>query len=131
MTLENAADRLKDAIRAAFIELLPPDQWKAMVETELRRFMSSSRDTYSNNGKPSAFSELCEGVFREYVKAELKAMLATPEWQQQWSADGKQLLSDAVKDWLTRHQQELVISTVQALAGQAAQSVLSTLQFQR
>jgi hypothetical protein len=63
-------------------------------------------------------------VLSEYVKAEVKACLQSGEWQGKWGNDGRQQISEAVKAWCTEHSKSLIESTVQALAGSAAQQLV-------
>jgi hypothetical protein len=78
VTLEKAAEHLKDKIRTAFVELLPEEQWKEMVS----------------------------------------------KWQGKWSIDGQSQISEAINSWLTANSKALIESTVQALAGRAAQNLI-------
>lgn len=128
VTLENAADQLKAKIRSAFVELLPEEQWKEMVAAELKRFAepTTERNYHGSTTNPSGLSKLCHEVFTEHIKAELKALLASPEWQTVWTNQGYSL-PVAIKSWLTENSTRLIESTVQALAGQAAQRVLESM----
>ena len=129
VTLENAAEQLKSKIRTAFVELLPEEQWKEMVTAELKRFTetTSRYDTYASKHieQPSEFGKLCKEVFSEHLKAEIKALLVSKEWQGQWGNTGREQISDAIGAWLTANAKPLIESTVQALAGQAAQQLVS------
>lgn len=133
VTLENAAEQLKTKIRTAFVELLPEDQWKAMVAEELKRFTQETREqTYAGGPYrtvPSAFSVICHEVFSAHIKSEIKGMLSSPEWQQQFGASGRAQASEAVKEWLTANSKQLIESTVQALAQGAAQQLINGMRF--
>lgn len=128
VTLENAADQLKAKIRMAFVELLPEEQWKAMVTAELKRFTEDKpamRDGYGNwQPGGSEFSKICRDVFTEHIKNEIRALVCSPEWHGSWGPDGKQKISEAIKSWLTDNSQQLVQATVQAMIGQAAQQLV-------
>lgn len=128
VTLENAAEQLKAKIRTAFVELLPDEQWKEMVAAELKRFTgpTMTRDNYSarSTETPSAFSKICSEVFSEHIKAEIKATLASADWQGKWGNNGKEQISEAIGVWLTANSKALIESTVQALAGSAAQQLV-------
>ncbi len=129
VTLENAAEQLKSKIRTAFVELLPEEQWKEMVTTELKRFTEhkpAERDGYGNwRPEGSEFSKICREVFTEHIKTEIKSLLNGPEWHSAWGNDGRQQISSAIKAWLTEHSVSLIQATVQAMAGQAAQHIVS------
>lgn len=127
VTLENAADQLKAKIRMAFVELLPEEQWKAMVMAELKRFTTDTteRDWNGNHKRvPSAFESICREVLTEHTKNEIRALVCSPEWHGSWGPDGKQQISEAIKSWLTDNSQQLVQATVHAMIGQAAQQLV-------
>lgn len=124
VTLENAAEQLKLKIRNAFVELLPDEQWKEMVATELKRFTQPTETDYRGKVMPSAFSVICNEVFADYLKAEIKAVLQSPEWRENWGTPQPQI-SVAIKAWLTENSAQLIQSTVQALASQAAQNLIT------
>jgi len=128
VTLENAAEQLKSKIRTAFVELLPEEQWKEMVSTELKRFMAQSMksDGYNRSIEmPSAFSQICSEVFTEYLKVQIKNLLASTEWGVNWN--GKPQISEAISAWLTANSKALIESTVQAMAGSAAQQLIQNM----
>lgn len=130
VTLENAAEQLKTKIRHAFVELLPDEQWKSMVEVELRAFTQPGTSTdqwgHRREPPPSAFSKICNDVFSDYIKEEIKKVLGSPDLQSKWDPNHTQL-SVAIKSWLTENSASLIQSTVQALAGQVAQSIVNTI----
>lgn len=131
LTLENAAEQLKLKIRSAFVELLPEEQWKQMVEAELKRFTQPTREQRYNGGpfeeKPSGFEALCREAFTEYLKTEIKTLLQSPEWREKWGSSTRPQISDAIQTWLTAHSAELIQSTVQTLAGQVAQQLITSM----
>ena len=131
VTLENAAEQLKAKIRLSFVELLPDDQWKAMITAELKRFTQPSRASYDSREIPSVFSAVCTEVFTNFVKSEIRALMDSPEWRLSWDSSGKTQVGDAVKSWLTDNSAALIQATVQALAASAAQHIVSGLSVAR
>ncbi len=133
--LNDAAEKLRDQIRSAFVELLTPEQWHAMVRAELDKFTkpSTTRDNYGSRTVevPSVLHTLCVDVFKTHVKAELNALLSNTDNNVGgvYTGDGyRNLLSKIVKDWLTENAAQLVVTTIQALAGEAAQRLILSMQ---
>ncbi len=128
VTLESAAEQLKLKIRNAFVELLPDEQWKAMVTAELKAFTEPGGNIdqwgHRREPPPSEFSRICKEVFAEHIKSYIKALLSSPEWQGKYGFKGEEV-SDAIKAWLTDNSAALIQSTVQAMAQQAASSLIS------
>lgn len=126
VSLESAAEQLRDKIRSAFVELLPPEQFQQMVKAELTAFMDNNTNSHDAryNTRVSTFRSVCYDVFREHVTKDLKTLLASAEWQEQWKGGGGPNLSDAIKAWLTENAQQIVAATIQELAGRAAQTLV-------
>jgi hypothetical protein len=133
VTMENAAKALKDKIRIGFAELIPPEQWEAMIKKELDSFLVERPDTdhWGNsrgNKKPSLFHEVCAEVFREHAKAAVKEALARSEWATRWNSEKAQNeLGELVQGWLTENADKLFHVVIQQTVGAAAQSFVSQL----
>lgn len=132
--LDDAAAQLREKIRHAFVELLTPEQWDAMVKAELRTFVEkrpATRDPYGyvrDPEKPSVFHEVAEQVYREHVKGLVKEEMAKPEWQAGWNAtENKQAISEAIKEWLTDNAQLLLQTTIHELFAYQAQAMVERL----
>ena len=94
VNLNDAAQALREKIRTAFVELITPEQWDAMVKTELDAFVNERtvviNPGYSRDTKklPSVFHEVCEEVYRAHLKGLIKAELTKPEWNADWQMGG-------------------------------------------
>lgn len=67
-----AMQSIKDKIKSAFVELIPDEQWHAMVKAEVDSFFNDteekSRSSYGGNSK------IIPSVFKQVVREELKKM---------------------------------------------------------
>ncbi len=127
VSLQSAADQLKDKIHSAFAELIPPDQWKGMIEAELKKFTSESRadDGYGRSREvPSLLHTICKKEFEQLATEMVRAHLAKPEY---YAAHWEGKISEAINKWLTDNAEKLIQATVISLAGHAAQSVISSM----
>jgi hypothetical protein len=61
------------------------------------------------------------------VKAIFQEELRKPEWSAGWS-NGRQLMSESVKTWLSENSDKLLATTLQELFGHVAQSIVNRLQ---
>lgn len=130
--LDQAAQQLVTKIRSTFVELLTEQQWKNMVETELKRFTETHREPIYAGGRetrevPSEFSKICREVFTAHIKSEVQDVLKSAEWQEVWRSNGQPEISECIKQWLTEHSQQIIQSTIQSLAGQAAQQLITSM----
>lgn len=75
-----AAELLRDKVRAAFVELIPEDEWKRMIKAESvaffeKRTVKKSRGGFYSNSfdeveEPSEFSKVCREELRAFFNAE-------------------------------------------------------------
>ena len=73
VSLESAAEQLKDKIRSAFVDIIPPEQWKAMVENELKAFTQTRPGAYNHSDRrPSVFSEICSSVYSDFIRDQVR-----------------------------------------------------------
>ena len=130
VSIENAAEQLKAKIRSAFVELIPPEQWTAMIVEELKRFTESTPATHdrwnnvATSARPSLFSEICREQYSAVLREKVVEVLQSPEFSAQvWNGE----VSKVIKEWLTENSEKLIQSTILALAGHAAQNLIATM----
>lgn len=86
------ADKLRDRIRSSLGELIPEEQWTALMRAEVDRFLKprvEGQPGYYQREVPSDFHTIATQVIGEEVRARLKKHLEeSPEWKARWSADG-------------------------------------------
>lgn len=97
MNTDTIKDKIRERIQKEFVELIPEEAWKALVEGEIKWFMTDTTSgSYHHNG-PSPLRDMVrrelENRFREDVRNQLTAMPMGS-----WDTDGKMEASEAVKD---------------------------------
>jgi hypothetical protein len=134
VNLEDAAKQLREKIRLAFVDLIPPEQWDAMVKTELEAFTKPrppERDQWGHvrvNERPSVFHEVAEQVYREHLKELVKAELQKPEWCGQWdSSEGRYVFGEKVNAWLTENSAAIMHTMLREMFGAVAQGMVERL----
>jgi hypothetical protein len=129
--LEDAAKQLREKIRLAFVELIPKEQWEAMVKAELESFTKerTGHDNWNHKvQKPSVFHEVAEEVYRAHVKALVKAELDRPEFAAAWNKDQQRhTFSEAVEAWLTKNREAILHTMLQEMMGSVAQNMIERL----
>lgn len=76
LDLSDAAEQLKDKIKFAFAETIPDEQWEAMIQAELKKFIEPkvTYSGYNNRDKrvgPSEFSATAQEVLAEHMNEQL------------------------------------------------------------
>jgi len=137
VTFEDAAERMRDQIRSAFVEMLTPDQWRDMVRKELESFFQP-RDVreYGSYGSwktlPPLFNEVVADVFTKEVEKRAREIITDGHWRPEegsfWCHGHFDcLVSSSIRAWLTDNAATLLDITLQRLIGKGAEDVLRAL----
>lgn len=86
-------DKVRDKIKQSLIDVIPDDQWNAMLKTEIEAFFKTKTYTHYGEQKeqPSEFRRIVANVIEEETKTRVRAMLIGPEWTSYW--DGTENLA--------------------------------------
>lgn len=109
-TMATVQEKVKERIRASFLDLIPPELWEGMVQAELHNF--------TKNELPKIIHEEASLKLREALKTEFKK----PEWMGQWDNFGEkpsQFAAQVVR--------EAAPELVNAMFGRIAQSIVNDL----
>lgn len=122
--LNSAAQQLRDKIKLAFVEVLPDEQWEAMIRQEIHKFVTKPpRERWSNEDRPSQFSNLAQDVLKEHIQERLRKTLNDPGWRG-WPDNV--LLSAYVGEWLEGNKEQIVELMVKSTMGAALQAAINT-----
>ena len=84
-------DKVRDKIKQSLIDIIPDEQWNAMLAAEISSFFKEQvvpsngyRDTTT---KPSEFRRIVLAVLEEETKKRVRDMLASPEWSSYWDGN--------------------------------------------
>lgn len=124
--MQSVQDRIADKIKAEFVDLMPPEVWKQLVEAQLQAFQSKTTSYGHSQEAPIA------KLIREAIEAEAKTALKTQldlVFTNTWvDANGKQVLGDAMKALIAEHF-DTILASVQA--GMVQQAVMFATQSMR
>jgi hypothetical protein len=84
-------DKVREKIKLSLIEIIPDEQWNAMLKTEIAAFFENKVEqvsAYYSSTKPrlipSEFRQLVLGMLETETKRRVIEILATPEWSGYW-----------------------------------------------
>jgi hypothetical protein len=87
-------DKVRDKIKQSLVDVIPDEQWNAMLKAEISSFFESrtERPAYSHEAReiPSEFRRIVKTVVEEETKKRIRDMLATPEWTSYWDGTKQQ-----------------------------------------
>ncbi len=83
LALSDIKQRVTDTIKARFAELIPDDEWAALIDQQVKLFLEQD------------LPDIVKDELRQEFKHMAKAKLAKLEWQEQWTNDGT-IASEAV-----------------------------------
>jgi hypothetical protein len=137
VSLDDAAEKLRDQIKSAFAELLTPEQWRALVRKELDR-MFEPRVGWEDGRKvelPSEFASIVRGLFTKEVERIAIGIIKTGDWHPEsgsfWAWGQFQgRVSKHVEEWLTENASTLLAVTLHQLMGNTAQGILDNVRDQ-
>ena len=108
VTASTLQAKVTERIRASFIDLIPEEQFKQLVERELATFQTPQR--WRGEDHPSPLSALVRDEITARLKAQLKAELDKDEYKMLWTPYGSQ-----AGEFLQRALAELTPALVQGL----------------
>jgi len=115
---------VKDKIRAEFVNLVPDEQWQAMVKAAVDDWFERKKEPAHNDREWSSdFTRFVQELLREECREKIKEYFNTPEWQGQWR-DGKQIASDKVAEIVVDNADKIIGE----LVGYAIQNVVRNMQ---
>ena len=115
--VNNLRDKISERIREQFVELIPDEHWKALVDAEIKRFTERDRD-YNRKEIPSALERLIQDALAEQFREHIKTELAKPEYQKQWG-EGEYSAGEFVSVFLQKHADSLIKSVFGNVVQQA------------
>lgn len=120
-----AVNAIRDKIRGAMLDIIPDEQWEALIKAEMHQFMNdrSIGNGYNERIEPAGFKKIVRELLEEDAKLRVKAFLASPEWRGQW-LNNDESVSDAVKKYVMENAGEIL----NAWVGRAVQQVVSQMQ---
>lgn len=88
-------DKVRDKIKQSLIDVIPDEQWDAMLRSEIEGFFKSKvvSGGYAVGDKreqPSEFRRIVLGVLEEEVKKRTREMLSGPDWAAYWNGNNMQ-----------------------------------------
>lgn len=118
-------EKVAERIRGTFVDLVPPEAWKALVEQEIKLFMDKP---YSFNGdKVPPIVQIIRDELTARFKAMVKEELDDPKYSDVWYAGEGSRASDAVRDIVAGLVPELVVATYSRVVSDTIATMRSSL----
>lgn len=114
------AEKVRERIQATFVELIPEDAWKKMVESEIERFTTDTRNY--NGDVPSPLRQMIQQQVRERMQVLVKQALDSPEFAPKWE-NNKHMAADAVRTIVVEKAPEIF----GAIFSQGVQDILNNM----
>jgi len=123
-----AVDAIRVKIRLMALEVIPSEQWEALIRAELNDFMEdkwASPSYRSDERKPSGFKLAVRSILEEEAKKAVKAYLSQPEWADQWSNEKqKWVAGEAVQDLLRKEGPAILETLIRGYLSQSVSNIL-------
>lgn len=106
--LQAVQNKIRDKIRAEFVELMPEDMWTKMVQSVIEEFTFDKPDSYGKK-TPSPLRKLIQDEVQAVAKDAVAKQLAKLD-ANAWNQFGEKTANDAVIKLVTEHFNEIVTS---------------------
>lgn len=114
--LQAIQDKIRDRIRADFVELMPEDVWGKMVESVVETFTNPEKDHYGRaTGKPSPLHQLIAKEIEELARQSINQELAKLD-AGYWNSYGGKTASEAVMKMVTENMTDIMASIQSSMA---------------
>jgi hypothetical protein len=131
--MDNAAKALRAKLQNAFVELIPEEQWEALLKEEFEKFLKpyTEKSQYGRSYDkevPSKLSQVCNEILTNMFKERLKHELASPDWFEPWvsepAKDGMTPIAHMVFVYLNQNKEELIEAAFARFIGNAVQAAV-------
>lgn len=127
--MSDATEQLKAKLKLAFVELIPPEQWEALVKEEFQKFVDgwTERDRWRNEKvHPSGFHEAAQEVLHKICREKIREAMKDEEWLKENLKASS--IAEYVEKYLDANQEEFVKAAISQLIGDAVRSTLYEIQ---
>lgn len=92
-------EAIRTRIKDALVGMIPDEQWDAMLRQQIDAFMTSKSvsDYHGSRRVPSELEKIVNDLMTEEVKAHVKRLLMSPEWQPVWTGVGHKVSEEVGK----------------------------------
>jgi hypothetical protein len=120
----NYAEAIRQKIKIAMLEVIPEEQWRKMIEAEIRGYIEprvGNRYNFDSHRGLSEFEKDVRYACAQEIEARMKAYFATPEWASEWDSDnGRLKVGQKVEEFLLKNSSQILTSWL----GQAFQNMI-------
>jgi len=123
-------DKLRERIRSSLGELIPEEQWNAMLRAEIERFFAErvERGYYSGSERriPSDFTFVAQETLAAEARKRIGAYFERDAWAQRWeggNADIPARLEQLVQENLPGLMRECVLVLLGRIASRSSEAI--------
>lgn len=123
-----AVNAIRDKIRGAMLDIIPTEQWDALIRAEMTSFMTDrvERRQYGEDVRHEAeFKKIVRDILRENAEKQVRTLLDQPEWQMHFNGQAHEA-SDQIKELVLKHSGEILSNWI----GMAMQNVVMMMRSQ-
>lgn len=123
-------DAIRERIKGAAIDMIPPDAWDAMIKKELSDFFEPQTDKdYRGNvisKSESRFEKAIRVVLETDAKKKVSEMLLSPEWADKWEpgvGEQRAAASEKIQELVLKNSGEIMNSWISVAFQNAVMSM--------
>lgn len=122
----NLTDLVRDRIQKDFVQIIPEENWKQLVEGVVQQFtVKKKRNQYQNERYTSDLEELVYADLETKAKELIKAELNKPEYTSMWNGMNETVASAAVQEICQQHGQAVFNKVISNMVGNVIMNMRS------
>ena len=132
--------KIADHIKASYVDLIPPEAWTQLVESEVAEFTTDRREEVLWNGHqrsgefktiPSPLKQIVREELTEFFKGHVKAELSKAEYAQVWD-NTRRAFDGGNSNWgpgeaVKEIVRKLIPDMIESVFGSVVQNAIQTL----
>jgi len=106
---DDVLEKIKDKIKATFVDLIPEDHWNMMIKRVVDDWMQPKDGGY-NKVRQSDFMQTVRAELNTYAKDKIKSVLK--EYEEHGWVDGKQAVNDQIKKMIIENSGDILANAI-------------------
>jgi len=111
---QSTKDRIADRIKSSFVELMPDELWKSMVQKELQWFTTEPPRNYYDKETVAPLRGMIREAIRAKIKEDIVAEIGKPEYEAIFGGTALRP-GEAVRDIIKELLPEMVVAMFQGV----------------
>lgn len=125
LNMNDIQEQIKNRIKSAFVELIPDDSWKNLVQAEIDKWTTDTKEY--GTIKPSPLKALIAKEVEAKVREVINEELSKPEYQFRYDGDSSCVPGKAIQEVIEKNIYQFVKAAYGEIVNQAVSNMANYL----